>query len=78
VDAGDAKKQASPASTNAWKSQKQRFPHSHSRGGDFCPKRGKAQTRNSLVGGGKVEIQKQDSHFPTAPSACGSKVEQRR
>ena len=25
------------------------------------------------VGGGKVEIQKQDSHFPTTPTACGSK-----
>jgi len=25
------------------------------------------------VGGGKVEIQNQDSHFPTAPTACGSK-----
>jgi transposase len=27
------------------------------------------------VGGGKVEIQKQDSHFPAAPTACGSKEE---
>src|SRR5664280_3584121 len=25
------------------------------------------------VGGGKVEIQNQDSHFSTAPTACGSK-----
>jgi hypothetical protein len=25
------------------------------------------------VGRGKVEIQKQDFHFPTAPTACGSK-----
>jgi len=25
------------------------------------------------VGGGKVEIQNQDSHFSTTPSACGSK-----
>jgi hypothetical protein len=25
------------------------------------------------VGYGKVEIQKQDFHFPTAPTACGSK-----
>jgi len=27
------------------------------------------------VGGGKVEIQNQDSHFSTAPTACGSKEE---
>jgi hypothetical protein len=27
------------------------------------------------VGGGKVEIQKQDSHFTTAPAACGNKEE---
>ena len=26
------------------------------------------------AGGGKVDIQNQDSHFPTAPKACGSKV----
>jgi len=29
------------------------------------------------VGGGKVEIQNQDSHFSTAPTACGSKEENR-
>jgi hypothetical protein len=29
--------------------------------------------QNQVVGGGKVEIQNQDSHFPTTPSACGSK-----
>jgi hypothetical protein len=28
------------------------------------------------VGYGKVEIQKQDSHFPTAPMACGARMEQ--
>ena len=34
--------------------------------------------RKSLtVGGGKVEIQKQDSHFSTTPAACGSKVKKR-
>ena len=27
------------------------------------------------AGGGKVEIQKQDSHLSTAPAACGSKEE---
>jgi hypothetical protein len=29
--------------------------------------------QNPVVGGGKVEIQTQDSHFSTTPSACGSK-----
>jgi hypothetical protein len=34
------------------------------------------KTKESLtMGGGKVEIQRQDSHFPTAPTACGSKEE---
>src|ERR1035441_9002579 len=34
------------------------------------------KTKGSLtMGGGKVEIQRQDSHFPTAPSACCSKEE---
>jgi hypothetical protein len=28
-----------------------------------------------LVCRGKVEIQKQDSHFPTAPMACGARKE---
>jgi len=27
------------------------------------------------VGRGKVEIQKQNSHFPTAPTACGARKE---
>jgi len=33
------------------------------------------QTRkeSESVGHGKVEIQDQDSHFPTAPTACGNK-----
>ena len=29
--------------------------------------------RIGSVGGGKLEIQNQDSHFSTAPTACGSK-----
>lgn len=29
--------------------------------------------RIKVAGDGKVEIQNQDSHFPTTPSACGSK-----
>jgi len=37
----------------------------------------KTQKQESgLGGGGKVEIQKQDFHFPTAPTACGSKEEE--
>lgn len=35
-----------------WKSQQRRFPHSHSPGDEAR---------------GKVEIQTQDSHFPTGP-----------
>jgi len=30
-----------------------------------------------LLGGGKVEIQTQDSHFPTAPIACGARKKPR-
>jgi hypothetical protein len=36
----------------------------------------KSKSKNpDWVGGGKVEIQKQDSHFSTAPAACGSQEE---
>jgi len=31
------------------------------------------QRRRKTVGGGKVEIQKQDSHFSTAQNACGAR-----
>jgi hypothetical protein len=30
-------------------------------------------TARRIVGHGKVEIQNQDSHFPTAPTACGAR-----
>jgi hypothetical protein len=30
-------------------------------------------TARRIVGPGKVEIQNQDSHFPTAPTACGAR-----
>ncbi len=33
----------------------------------------KQSSEIGTVGRGKVEIQKQDFHFPTAPTACGSK-----
>jgi hypothetical protein len=35
--------------------------------------RNSSQKESGSVGHGKVEIQNQDSHFPTAPTACGSK-----
>ena len=31
------------------------------------------QKRRITVGHGKVEIQKQDCHFPTVPTACGAR-----
>src|ERR1017187_8558601 len=33
----------------------------------------KRQTQGKLLGGGKVEMQNQDSHFSTAPIACGAR-----
>src|ERR1022692_1100110 len=33
----------------------------------------KRQTQEKLLGGGKVGIQNQDSHFSTAPIACGAR-----
>src|SRR5579864_95713 len=53
-----------------------RFPHSHSADGLFIhqPRR---QNAEKLVCRGKVEIQNQDSHFPTAPMACGARKELR-
>jgi hypothetical protein len=39
------------------------------------PKRKRKDQNEELnVGGGKVEIQNQDSHFPTAPTACGARM----
>jgi len=47
-----------------------RFPHFHSADGDcsICVPDG--AEAEEMVCGGKVEIQKQDSHFPTAPMAA--------
>jgi hypothetical protein len=50
MDAEENQKQVSLRAHSPWKSQKQRFPHSH---------------RPDDDAGGKVEIQKQDPHFPT-------------
>jgi hypothetical protein len=38
-----------------------------------APRRAGKPNRNGNEGRGKVEIQKQDSHFPTAPIACGAR-----
>jgi len=51
-----------------------RFPHFHSAGDYLIRVQGRAEAEE-LVCGGKVEIQKQDSHFPTAPMACGARKE---
>jgi hypothetical protein len=54
-------------------SQRRRaFPHSHSSG---CFSMGTEKTwgKGRSVGYGKVEIQSRDSHFPTAPAACGAR-----
>jgi hypothetical protein len=52
--------------------QTARFPHSHSSGDEaYMAKR--RQTARRIVGYGKVEIRNQDSHFPTAPTACGAR-----
>jgi hypothetical protein len=51
-----------------------RFPHFHSADGCLIRVQDGADAEE-LVCGGKVEIQKQDSHFPTAPMACGARKE---
>jgi len=48
-----------------------RFPHSHSSGGLYQGRRKRGTGRS--VGYGKVEIQRRDSHFPTAPTAGGAR-----
>jgi hypothetical protein len=56
--------------------QQARFPHFHSPGECYLSQTEQQASKESEdVGGGKVEIQNQDSHFPTAPTACGSKEE---
>src|SRR5580704_16470459 len=62
-----------PLSTAPWKSRQRReistFPQPQ------LGTQGKVKTGGDgrSVGYGKVEIQKQDSHFPTAPKACGAR-----
>src|ERR1700733_624228 len=48
-----------------------RFPPSHSSCGLFIAQPNHPGERTGC--GGKVEIQKQDSHFPAAPMACGAR-----
>jgi len=64
-----AKKRLSSLSTAPWKSRPQReiptFPQLRRRG-PYLLNKGKPQEEFIWVGG-KVEIQKQDSHFPTDP-----------
>jgi hypothetical protein len=64
-----------PFSTPPWKSRKgaeiPTFPQRR-RLLDYVPD---GAEEEELVCGGKVEIQKQDSHFPTAPMACGARKE---
>jgi hypothetical protein len=45
------------------------------RAGDMGTKR---QTARRTEGSGKVEIQNQDSHFSTAPAACGAKKKDKK
>jgi len=86
-DEAKPKRGGKGGSTEAGENQKQVFTGSHTplgisqkaRDSHFstAPTTGAySQTESRgirTVGGGKVEIQKQDSHFPTAPKACGSK-----
>jgi hypothetical protein len=59
-------------------SQKARDSHIPTAPTTMALLRHKRKNKNpDCVGGGKVEIQKQDFHFPTAPTACGSKEENR-
>src|SRR5207244_9371764 len=50
-----------------------RFPLSHRAGYGSSPPEGAKTKPERKWGRGKVEIQKQDSHFPTAPTACGAR-----
>jgi hypothetical protein len=63
-----AKNRLPSLSTAPWKSRQQReiptFPQLRRRG-PIC--RTKENRKKNLRAGGKVEIQKQDFHFPTAP-----------
>ena len=49
----------------------------HSSGGQWLIGEKRRSKNPDWVGGGKVEIQKQDSHFSTAPAACGRRKKNR-
>jgi hypothetical protein len=58
----------STVSTNAWKSQRRRFPHSHRPDHGYLSQIKNEVKSKGLYGDrGKVEIQNQDFHFPTVP-----------
>jgi hypothetical protein len=54
-----------------------RFPHFHSADDDCLIRVPDGAEAEELVRGGKLEIQKQDSHFPTAPTGAARKEHDR-
>jgi hypothetical protein len=75
-NSGKRKSMLSTVSTPPWKSRKggeiPTFPQRRRLLGWTVREGAEAE---ELVCRGKVEIQKQDSHFPTAPMACGARKE---
>jgi hypothetical protein len=61
--------------TNAWKSQQQRFPHSHRPDPGYSFHKFKVKSQCLYGDGGKVEIQIRDSHFATV-AICLRRKEQ--
>jgi hypothetical protein len=77
VESVEIQRQDSPSFHRSLEiSQKTRDSHipTASDDDDGIRREGKEE-ESGYVGRGKVEIQRQDSHFPTAPTACGSKEE---
>src|SRR5258708_1492508 len=68
------KRRLSTHSTRPWESRTQReiptFPQLRRRSTQGA---GRRQNGRPIVGGGKVEIHNQDSHFSTTPTACGAR-----
>ena len=63
MDAAENQRQVSLRAHRPWKSQPARFPHSH---------------RPDDEAAGKVQIQKQDSHFPTGSNSLIANTKERR
>src|SRR6185369_11960825 len=53
-------------------------PHAEGKQKPSSSFRQRKATESLMEGGGKVEIQKQDYHFSTAPAACGARKKTRR